>query len=443
MVDIRDDARGRSPVETYGAPQCCSCTPAPSSDLRYERPPQRGPGVIRSDSRCGPVVPRLAKAKRGHRCAAFRLMVVIASAGLAVVVAGCGSSSGSPQEATRFLETYARPDGRVVRLDQGKDTVSEGQAYGMLLAEVTGNTGAFNRIWTWTQRHLQLSNYLFAFHANAAGQVISTEPASDADLLIAWALLRYHGPDETARHRDGRQVADAVLAHEVVTGEDGMPVLTAGPWATGQIATIDPSYWSLAAFQGLAKLTGNQTWLRLESGAVSLARALTRDGRQLPPDWAQLRTGDAPVPEPSPNGSAPVAQYGLDAQRTVVWFAASCNPQARALAARWWRLLRPERAARALALHLNGNILIPTHAPLPLVAAAAAATAAGQSVAAQQLLSDAAAQQLHYPTYYGGAWSALGHALLLSDALNPCSGRGGYPDWTPAAQRTPLGPFHS
>jgi endoglucanase len=397
--------------------------------------------VIRSDSRCGPVVARRAKAKRGHICAAFRLMVVIASAGLAVVIAGCGSS-GSQSEAGRFLETYARPDGRVVRLDQGNDTVSEGQAYGMLLAEVTGNTGAFSRIWTWTQRHLQLSNYLFAFHANAAGQVISTEPASDADLLIAWALLRYQGPNEAARHRDGRQVADAVLAHEVTIGEDGMPVLTAGPWATGQTATIDPSYWSLAAFQGLAKLTGNQMWLRLESGAVSLARDITKNGRQLPPDWAVLRTGDAPVAEPSPNGNAPVAQYGLDAQRTVVWFAASCNPQARALAARWWRLLRPRRAARALALHLNGDILTPTHAPLPLVAAAAAATAAGQSVDAQQLLSDAAAQQRHYPTYYGGAWSALGQALLLSDALNPCSGGGGYPNWTPAGQRTPLSGLH-
>jgi endoglucanase len=387
--------------------------------------------VIRSDNRCGPTVPLRAKAKRQRVSAAFRLMVVIASAGLAIVITGCGSSgrSGQQQEATGFLETYARPDGRVVRLDQGKDTVSEGQAYGMLLAEVTGDTRAFGRIWTWTQRHLQLRNYLFAFHANAEGHVISTEPASDADLLIAWALLRYSGPRAAAWHRDGRQVADAILAHEVVTGEDGMPVLTAGPWATTHPVTIDPSYWSLAAFRGLAKLTGNQTWLRLESGAVTLAREITRNGEQLPPDWATLYPGDAPVPEPSPNGTSPVAQYGLDAQRTVVWFAASCNPQARALAAHWWRLLRHQRAARALALRLNGDILTATAAPLPLVAAAAAASAADRSEAAQQLLSDAAAQQRHYPTYYGGAWSALGQALLTSHALDPCSAGLEYPSW--------------
>jgi endo-1,4-beta-D-glucanase Y len=243
-------------------------------------------------------------------------------------------------------------------------------------------------------------------------------------------------------HSDGREVADAILAHEV-TIEHGMPVLTAGPWATGQTVTIDPSYWSLAAFQGLAKLTGNQMWLRLESGALSLAGHITKNGRQLPPDWAQLQPGDDPLPEPSPNGNAPVAQYGLDAQRTVVWFAASCNPQARVLAARWWRLLRHGRSAHALALHLNGTVLTPTPAPLPLVAAAAAASAAGQSADAQRLLSNAAAQQRHYPTYYCGAWSALGHALLTSDALDPCSGVAGYPGWTPAGQGAPLGRLHS
>ncbi len=380
-------------------------------------------------------------AKTRYLSAAFRLMVIIASAGLAVGIAGCGSSSGPQQAAARFLETYARPNGRVVRLDQGHDTVSEGQAYGMLLAEVSGDTARFQRIWTWTREHLQLSNYLFAFHANAAGQVLSPEPASDADLLIAWALLRYSGPDAAAFHRDGSQVADAILAHEVSTGPNGMPVLTAGPWATGPTATIDPSYWSLVAFSGLAKFTGNPVWLRLESGAVSLAREITRDGSRLPPDWAQLHLGDAPQPVPSPNGSAPVAQYGLDAQRTVVWFAASCNPQAQALAARWWRLLRPERAARALALRLNGRILTATHAPLPLVAAAAAASAAGQSADAQQLLDAAAVQQRHYPTYYGGAWSALGQALLTSDTLDPCSGN--YPDWSAAGQWTPPGSPHS
>jgi endoglucanase len=324
--------------------------------------------------------------------------------------------------AATFLRTYVRPDGRVNRPDQGNDTVSEGQAYGLLLAETTGRDYLFSLIWRWTRVHLQLGNGLFAWHANAAGEILGREPASDADLLIAWALLRYQGPGAVALHRDGRQVANAVLAHEVTAGAGGMPILTAGPWATGRPATLDPSYWSLPALTGLAQLTGDQKWQRLADSALVLTRQLTHGGRLLPPNWAELITAHQVLPESAPNanGSEPQAQYGLDSQRTVAWFAASCDPQARALAARWWRLLRPRVRDQALALRLNGTVLTPTPGVLPLVAAASAAHAAGAKAASMRLLSLAAAQQRRQPGYYGGAWSALGPLLIRSHTLGGC-----------------------
>ena len=61
-----------------------------------------------------------------------------------------------------------------------------------------------------------------------------------------------------------------------------------------------------------------------------------------------------------------------------------------------------------------------TAAPLPLAASAAAAKAAGKAAAARHLLDRAATQQRSHPTYYGGAWLALGRALLLSGALGTC-----------------------
>jgi endoglucanase len=355
--------------------------------------------------------------------ATARVMAVLTCAGLAAVVAGCGGAGPtSPQQraAAAFLARYARTDGRVVRLDQGGDTVSEGQAYGMLLAEVAGDDAAFGRIWGWTHHHLQLGNGLFAFHTNAAGKVVSRQPASDADLLIAWALLRYHGPQAAAWHRDGRRVAAAILAHELTTGPGGTPILAAGPWATGRPASLDPSYWSLSALQGLARLTGSQQWHRLAAGAVTLTRDLTGAGRLLPPDWAELTAAGVLRPEPAPDGSQPQTQYGLDAQRVVVWFAASCDPQAKALAARWWPLLRPGDRAGALALHPDGTVLNATASVLPLVAAAAAARAAGDTAAAQRLLQRAAAAQRSHPTYYGGAWQALGTDLLSGGSLAAC-----------------------
>jgi endo-1,4-beta-D-glucanase Y len=353
-----------------------------------------------------------------------RLTGAVACAGLAAGMAGCGGSSPAtgPQQqaAARFLAAYVRPDGRVVRPDQGGTTVSEGQAYGMLLSEVAGDPAAFRRIWGWTRSHLRQSDGLFAYLTNAAGTVVSRQPASDADLLIAWALLRYQGPGAAAWHNEGRQVAGAILAHEVAKGPGGQPILAAGPWATGRPASLDPSYWSLSAMQGLARLTGQAEWRSMADGAVAMTRTLTQDGRLLPPDWAELTAGGALLPEPAPNGSQPQTQYGPDAQRTVAWFAASCDAQARALAARWWPLLRPAGRARSLALRPDGTVLNSAAAPLPLVASAAAAKSAGDGAAAQRMLRQAAAAQHSHPTYYGGAWAALGTVLLTSTSLSSC-----------------------
>jgi endoglucanase len=355
--------------------------------------------------------------------AAVRTAAALACAGLTAGLAGCGVSAtnaSAQRAATRFLASYALPDGRVVRRDQGHDTVSEGQAYGMLLAEMVGDDAQFRRVWQWTRDHLQRPDGLFAFHANARGEVVSQNPAADADLLTAWALLRYSGPAAAAWHQDGRRVAAGILANEVATGPGGMPVLTAGPWATGRPATLNPSYWSLAALDGMAQLTGDKEWNRLAVSAVRLTRELTQDGRLLPPDWALLSADGTVRPEPAPDGSKPEPQYGPEAQRTVVWFAASCYPEARSLAARWWQLLRPGHRSLRLALSLGGRMVNPSYAALPLVASAAAAQAAGHRAAVTRLLSRAEWQQRSDPTYYGGAWAALGPALLTSGSLSAC-----------------------
>lgn len=347
----------------------------------------------------------------------------LACAGLTAGLAGCGSAQNSVSAqtaATRFLTFYVLPDGQVVRRDQGRDTVSEGQAYGMLLTEMVGDDAQFRRIWLWARDHLQRPDGLLAFHANAKGEVTSQNPATDADLLTAWALLRYRGPAAATWHRDGRRVAAGILANEVVTGPDGMPVLAAGPWATGRPATLNPSYWSLPALHGLAQLTGDEEWHRLAVSAVRITRELTAGGRVLPPDWAVLSADGTVRPEPAPDGSEPEPEYGPGAQRTVVWFAASCDPAARSLAARWWQLLRPGHRSLRLALGLGGRMVNPSYAALPLVASAAAAQAAGRRAAVGRLLRQAEWQQRSDPTYYGGAWAALGPALLTSGTLGSC-----------------------
>ena len=67
---------------------------------------------------------------------------------------GPASPGGSAARiaAAQFIDRYVTSDGRVIRHDQGGDIVSEGQAYGMLIAEIADRPELVRTIWSWTVR---------------------------------------------------------------------------------------------------------------------------------------------------------------------------------------------------------------------------------------------------------------------------------------------------
>src|SRR6266571_1756749 len=78
--------------------------------------------------------------------------LVLAAAAIACRARRAGQPSPTPtsmappaleerarSSAQAFLDGYIDPDGRVVRRDQGGDTVSEGQSYAMLTAVALGD----------------------------------------------------------------------------------------------------------------------------------------------------------------------------------------------------------------------------------------------------------------------------------------------------------------
>jgi endoglucanase len=332
-------------------------------------------------------------------------------------------SASTRAAAARFLAGYVASDGRVIRHDQGGDIVSEGQAYGMLLAQVAGRPALVRTIWSWTSAHLGRSDGLFAWHATGSGQIENQQSATDADVLIAYALLRYTGPDQAALHRAGRRVAGAVLANESIELPGGAPLLVAGPWArSASPQTVDPSYLMPGVFTALAAMTGDERWKSAAGAAVTLLDGLTSGGARLPSDWAKL-SGSRLEPIPEPGGGAPV-QYSFDAARLPVWFATACDSRARGLAAAWWRnVLSHDDRSAPQALGLDGATIDAASTPLTLLAGAAAATAAGDAGAARSLRIRAGALSLRDPTYYGAAWAALGPALL-DGSISPCRDAG-------------------
>ncbi|WP_375480902.1 glycosyl hydrolase family 8 [uncultured Jatrophihabitans sp.] len=354
---------------------------------------------------------------RGSRHCVQALACIAATAGIVVATTGCAAPASHASAATdaagrTFLQRYVAADGRVVRRDQGGDTVSEGQAYAMLIAVAQHDRTRFQVIWSWTQAHLQRPDHLLAFHW-ASGHVVDRNPAPDADLDAAIALLQagrlFARPAWTAA---GTAIANSVLTYETVTASPGALVV-AGTWATADPATLNPSYVVSGEARLLARLTGNAGWTPVAAATASLDRSLAARF-PLPPDWATL-AGDAQAGDATatgaPDGSQPV-QYGLDAPRLIIRLAASCSASDRALAATYARRLGAPGAVGERTL--SGAPLVTWRHPLTDVALYAARTAAGDRRGAATALAAAAAQDRHYPTYYGAAWLALAPELFGS-----------------------------
>lgn len=314
--------------------------------------------------------------------------------------------ASAQQAVESFLHSYMDANGRVVRRDQGGDTVSEGQAYAMLLSVAVGDTRTFEHAWGWARAHLQRSDWLLSWHWNY-GTVQDPQSAGDADLITAWALVLASQRFHIAAYADSaRAIARSLVTKETVAyGSDRL--LVAGPWATTQPAWVNPSYFTPQAFATL-RLDA------LENGATRALRTLTERAPHLPPDWARL-SGATLRPSSSPDGQSP--RFAYDAIRVPLWMSVSCNANDRAIAAAMWRSLKTSMA-RVYAL--DGTVLDPTMSAESLVAAAGAARAAGDVRAVGALLDKAQRLNMNQPRYYSAALVALARVLLTAHLLQTC-----------------------
>jgi endo-1,4-beta-D-glucanase Y len=353
--------------------------------------------------------------------AAVAVLAVVVAAGLARLVTGDPDSvpdraTASRAAAERFLDGYVDDDGRVVRRDQGGDTVSEGQAYAMLVATAIGDEMTVEEVWNWTQMNLQRSDGLLSWQWRD-GEVVDAESATDADLDAARALVlageRFERDEWTEQ---GLRLGRAVLTHETVLTGDGR-VLVAGTWTDEAPYAVNPSYASPAAAAVLARASGDSRWEELQDGNLKINEQLV-SGDRLPPDWAQVERDGSARATGGPQGE-PV-RFGYDAARLPVRYAESCSPEHRALAAQLSPLLQRVEPPRTV-YDLAGSPQTDESHPLAHLAQAAALAAAGNDAAARESLDAADAAQQESPTYYGAAWAALGRLMLADDALGGCS----------------------
>jgi endoglucanase len=336
-------------------------------------------------------------------------------------VAAPGADRRATEAAYAFLDTYTRDGGRIARLDEGADTVGEGQAYGMLAAAAVGDATRFDQIWNWTKKHARRDDGLLIFRW-ASGAVIDDQAASDADLDAAHALLvascRFRRDDLRA---EAERIGAAVLERETAPAA-GRAVLLAGPWAAqGKRLVFNPSYLDPLTLTALERSTGDARYAAL---ATDGRRIIARLSVPLPPDWATVdRATGRPTPAADANGTPGTAHFTFDAPRTLIRLAVDPSPGGQRIAARAWPVFRKRAADELRVEHeLDGRPAGDTRNPLIQVAAAASAMAAGHDKAGRRLLAAADRVARAHPSYYGAAWAALGRLMLTTRRLRACGG---------------------
>tara|TARA_R100000935_G_scaffold28385_2_gene48733 strand:+ start:845 stop:1849 length:1005 start_codon:yes stop_codon:yes gene_type:complete len=224
--------------------------------------------------------------------------------------------------ATRDFAAWASSyliQGRVIDWQQEGVSHSEGQGWGLLLAQAAGARDAFERIEAWTAANLAVrQDRLMAWRRRPQDGQIDWRNATDGDLFRAWALLRagrdsgWPGHLETALEI-ARDLAALCLAPDPRAPNE--PLLIPGAEARrdqGRVL-VNPSYIMPRALRELGEAAGEPRLLRAADHGETLLAELAAAGRLW--DWIDV-TAEGFVP--------PVehcAGWGYDALRVPLYLA--------------------------------------------------------------------------------------------------------------------------
>jgi endoglucanase len=205
-----------------------------------------------------------------------------------------------------FLRRYVSPEGRVIDTGNGNISHSEGQGYGLILAEAFNDKRSFERILTWTRSELQVrEDTLFAWkwEPDGAGGGVATDKnnASDGDLLIAWALWR---ASERWGNEDYPRLAAQILSDLrqtcFVQTRAGLQMLPGeyGFNDTEGSVILNPSYAVFPAFIELARFTLGDEMRALNRGGNVLCSKARFGDVGLTADWVVLTGKELSLPPP-------------------------------------------------------------------------------------------------------------------------------------------------
>lgn len=225
-----------------------------------------------------------------------------------------------------FRHNCITAEGRVIDDGNGNITHSEGQGYGMLIAEAYADRATFDRIWAWTKKNLQtrpndkLLSWLWKPNDTPeGGAVADPNNASDGDLLVAWALARASKRwNEFSYEQASLQIIADLRRLDYHTFKEQLVLL---PGTDGFVKPegiiLNPSYYIFQAFRELGQVFPDPTWMALDESGQDLIRKARFGKWNLSPEWVMMpMEGDLSLPIGFPH------DFGYNAVRIplyIIW----------------------------------------------------------------------------------------------------------------------------
>ncbi len=172
---------------------------------------------------------------------------------------------------------------KIIRPENGNDTVSEGIAYGMLIGVFMDDQPLFDALWTYAKAHPSPKNDgLMTFCIPAGASSCSGNgSATDADEDMAYALLM-----ASKQWTSGTYGSDAItMIGNIYTHEVSGNVLLAGDsFGSAGTSQLDPSYFAPSYYRVFATVDSGHNWMGVvDESYTILAAASGGDG--LVPNW--------------------------------------------------------------------------------------------------------------------------------------------------------------
>ena len=217
----------------------------------------------------------------------------------------------------KYVTSQGCPAGKRVLFDDMKSTVSEGMAYGLIVAGYMKDQELFDDLYRYYRSYPDPWDMMH-WKIDENGKRVGDNAATDADEDVAFMLLIAHhnfGSNGSINYmQEAHRIIKLMMAHMV---EKETYILKPGDAWGGSLNT-NICYYVPAYYKIFAHVTGDQDWIKVADKCYEIIFKAWNPSTGLVPDWCQ---GDGSLP--ALNGGKPLdwaknqgRTYYYDATRT-------------------------------------------------------------------------------------------------------------------------------